>query len=179
VKTPQPQLPLITIPTVDPAPVSSRREFCARACQAASLIAAGVFVPGCGSDGSPTGPDPTSPGNAALPVLSGSVSGRTVTVPIVPTGPLSTTGGAALVTAQLLPVGSFLVARTSQATFSVLTAICTHEGCTVDLFNGELFVCPCHNSKYTTAGAVANGPASRPLQGFPSTLSGTVLSFMA
>jgi Rieske Fe-S protein len=38
-------------------------------------------------------------------------------------------------------------------------------------------VCPCHNSKYTTAGAVANGPATQALRSFPSTLNATTLTF--
>jgi cytochrome b6-f complex iron-sulfur subunit len=76
-------------------------------------------------------------------------------------------------------VSSFLVFRASQSSFNVLTAVCTHEGCTVELFNGQLFVCPCHNSKYTTSGAVANGPAARALTTFPSTFAGDVLTFTA
>jgi cytochrome b6-f complex iron-sulfur subunit len=83
----------------------------------------------------------------------------------------------ALVTASSL--GSFLAFRNSLTSFTVLTAVCTHEGCTVDQFNGQLYVCPCHNSKYTTSGAVANGPANRALTTFPSTLSGDTLTFTA
>jgi cytochrome b6-f complex iron-sulfur subunit len=110
----------------------------------------------------------------ALAVLSGSVSGRTVTVPA--SGALASAGSAALVTASVQP-GAFLVFRSSQTSFSVLTAVCTHEGCTVDHFNGQLFVCPCHGSRYTTAGSVANGPANRSLTSYPATLSGDTLSF--
>jgi cytochrome b6-f complex iron-sulfur subunit len=77
------------------------------------------------------------------------------------------------------PLGSFLVFRNSSTSFNVLTAICTHEGCTVEQFNGQLFVCPCHNSRYTTMGSVANGPANRALTSFPSTLSGDTLTFNA
>ena len=61
--------------------------------------------------------------------------------------------------------------------FTVLTAVCTHEGCTVDSFNGQLYTCPCHGSRYTTGGQVANGPAPRALQGYGSTLSGDTLTF--
>lgn len=168
---------LVTTPPADTDFAPSRRQFCAHACQAASLVALGAVLPGCGGE-SPTSPSPTPTGNSALPVVSGSVSGRTVTVPVGAGSALGAVGSAALVTAAIQP-GSFLLARTSQSTFSVLTAVCTHEGCIVELFNGQLFVCPCHNSKYTTAGAVANGPAARPLQSFPSTLSGDVLTFTA
>jgi cytochrome b6-f complex iron-sulfur subunit len=154
----------------------SRRQFCAHACLAASLVAASSLLPGCG--GGDSGGNPTSPtvpvDGQALAVLSGSVSGRTVTVPA--SGALASAGSAALVTASVQP-GAFLVFRSSQTSFSVLTAVCTHEGCTVDHFNGQLFVCPCHGSRYTTAGSVANGPANRSLTSYPATLSGDTLSF--
>ena len=169
---------LPTVIEVSSQPVSqpSRRQFCAHACQAASLVAVNAFLPACGGgdDGNPTSPsDPAN--NQALPVVAGSASGRTVSVSV--SGALASPNSAALVTAG--PLGSFLVFRNSLTSFSVLTAVCTHEGCTVDQFNGQLFVCPCHNSKYTTVGQVANGPANRALTSFPSMLSGDTLTFTA
>jgi cytochrome b6-f complex iron-sulfur subunit len=166
---------LITLSSEQPL-APSRRQFCAHACQAASLAAVSALLPACGggddNGGNPT--SPTDPTSQALPVVSGSVSGRTVSVPA--TGPLAASNGAALVTSSL---GSFLAYRSSQTSFSVLTAVCTHEGCTVDQFNGQLFVCQCHGSRYTTGGAVANGPANRALTSFPSTLTGDTLTFTA
>lgn len=159
-------------PSQDPPSTSSRRQFCAHACHAVSLVAVGALMPACSGDGDTNGPDPVPDGNSPLPLLSGTASGNTVSVPA--DGALAAVGSAALVSSSL---GSFLVARTAQTSFSVLTAVCTHEGCTVDLFNGALFVCPCHNSKYTTAGAVANGPATQALRSFPSTLTGSTLTF--
>ena len=154
----------------------SRRQFCRHACQAASLVAVSALITACGGGddgGSPT--SPTDPSSQALSVINGSTAGRTVSVP-VSTGPLAAANGAALVTST---VGSFLVYRSSQTSFNVLTAVCTHEACTVDGFNGQLFVCPCHGSRYTTGGSVANGPASRALTSFPSTLTGDTLTFTA
>jgi cytochrome b6-f complex iron-sulfur subunit len=158
-------------PSQEPPATSSRRQFCAHACQAVSLVAVGALIPACG-EGDSNGPDPVPDGNSPLPLLSGTISGNTVSVPT--DGALAAVGSAALVSTA---TAAYLVARTAQTTFSVLTAVCTHEGCTVDLFNGALFVCPCHNSKYTTAGAVANGPATQALRSFPSTLTGTTLTF--
>lgn len=168
-----------TVIEVPSHPVSepSRRQFCAHACQAASLVAVSALLPACGGggdDGNPTSPSDGG-SNQALPVVNGSVSGRTVSVST--TGALATPNSVALVTASSL--GSFLAFRNSLTSFTVLTAVCTHEGCTVDQFNGQLYVCPCHNSKYTTSGAVANGPANRALTTFPSTLSGDTLTFTA
>jgi cytochrome b6-f complex iron-sulfur subunit len=133
------------------------------------------LLPACGGgdDGNPT--SPTGPANdQPLATINGSVSGRTVSVSVA--GALATPNSAALVSSSL---GSFLVFRNSLTSVTVLTAVCTHEQCTVTLFNGQLYVCPCHGSKYTTAGAVANGPANRALTTFPSTLSGDTLTFNA
>ncbi len=176
--TPQRQVPTVITLSSEQTSGPSRRQFCAHACQAASLVAVSALLPACGGggdDGNPTSPTTPVEGQA-LSVLNGSVSGRTVSVTV--SGALATAGGAALVQTSLpSQPNQFLVFRDSQTLFTVLTAVCTHEGCTVDHFNGLLYVCPCHNSKYTTAGSVANGPANRALQPFASSLSGTTLTF--
>ncbi len=89
-------------------------------------------------------------------------------------GALATVGG--LATTQT-PLGSFLLARTGENTVTALTAICTHEGCTVSNFSGSQFVCPCHGSAFTTSGGVANGPANRALQQFPTQVANGVVTF--
>lgn len=52
----------------------------------------------------------------------------------------------------------------ADGTLHVMSARCTHMGCTVAWNPGTaLFECPCHGSKFTPTGEVANGPAVRPL----------------
>ena len=177
--TPQRKIPMVIEISSEQVPGPSRRQFCAHACQAASLVAVSALLPACGgSDGSsnPTNPSGPVEGNA-LVVLNGTASGRTVTV--TASGALASVGGTALINAPIAAPNSFLAFRNSQTSVTVLTAVCTHEGCTVDHFNGQLYVCPCHGSKYTTGGSVANGPAARSLTQFPSTLTGDILTFTA
>lgn len=56
-----------------------------------------------------------------------------------------------------------LLAQPTAGTVVCFSAICTHQGCTVDAAATD-FECPCHGSTYAAAtGAVTNGPAVRPL----------------
>ncbi len=54
--------------------------------------------------------------------------------------------------------------------FRVVSAVCTHLGCTVNLV-GQGFHCPCHGSVFNQSGAVVSGPAPAPLAWFELTLS--------
>jgi len=57
--------------------------------------------------------------------------------------------------------------------FHVISAICTHLGCTVQWNpGGRQFDCPCHGSKFRANGVEFAGPAPRPLPWFPLSLSG-------
>ena len=50
------------------------------------------------------------------------------------------------------------------ATFHVISAVCTHLGCTVQWKADERrFDCPCHGSRFRADGSVIGGPAPRPL----------------
>lgn len=45
-----------------------------------------------------------------------------------------------------------------------LSAVCSHRQCVVDWdAAAQQFVCPCHDSRFDTTGAVAQGPATEPL----------------
>ncbi len=151
-----------------------RREFCAHACQAMSLVAVGAVLPGCSSGGSPTSPSVSSGGNgSALPTVTGAVSGRAVTVPLAAGSALAAVGGTALVQSS---IGNFLVARISEQAFSALTAVCTHEGCTVSNVSGTTFICPCHGSRFSTSGAVLQSPATRALTVFATAFASETLT---
>jgi cytochrome b6-f complex iron-sulfur subunit len=145
-----------------------RREFVTHACQAVSLATLGSILQGCG--GSPSSPSSSAP---ALAMVNGTAGGGAVTVAIDAGSPLASVGGAALVQSS---AGNFLVSRTAQDSFTALTAICTHEQCTVTGFQSSRYVCPCHGSQYSTSGAVLQGPATRALQQFATRFTNNVLT---
>jgi len=63
-----------------------------------------------------------------------------------------------------VPSHRLFVVREDDA-FHVISAICTHLGCTVQ-WRGSEFDCPCHGSRFTPNGIVISGPAPRPLSWF-------------
>ena len=154
--------------TLVPAP--TRREFCACCSRAAGLLALGT-VAGCGDN--PNGP---SGNTQPLPSVSSTVNGRTVTVPVGTGSPVAAAGSLAITQTS---IGGFLLARIDAGTLMVLTAICTHESCTITRTDGSQFVCPCHGSTYTTSGGVVMGPAPRSLQQFPAAINGDSATFTA
>ena len=52
-----------------------------------------------------------------------------------------------------------------------LSSVCTHKGCNVDWKETE-FACPCHGSKFTSEGAVIEGPADAPLATYEAKIDG-------
>ncbi|MGW0878898.1 Rieske (2Fe-2S) protein [Streptomyces sp. NPDC002671] len=66
-----------------------------------------------------------------------------------------------------------VVTQPTQGDFKAFTAICTHQGCTVNKVADGTIDCPCHGSKYhITDGSVAHGPAPRPLAPEPIKVEG-------
>ncbi len=58
-----------------------------------------------------------------------------------------------------------------------VNATCTHKGCTVAWKSADKeFVCPCHDAKFGSDGAVRQGPAEKPLQRYAAKIeNGQVL----
>ena len=154
---------------LDDVSMKTRREFCACCSKAAGALALGT-VAGCGGS-------PTSPSSNAQPLasVSATVSGRTVTIQTAGTS-LAAAGGMAIAQTS---IGTFLVTRTSASAATVLTATCTHEGCTITGMSGSQFVCPCHGSTFSTSGSVVQGPANRSLQQFAAQAGDTTVTFTA
>jgi cytochrome b6-f complex iron-sulfur subunit len=60
--------------------------------------------------------------------------------------------------------------RTAEGRVVALDMVCTHWSCDVDWSEkGQELECPCHGSRFDTAGKVLEGPADEPLAVYPVT----------
>ncbi len=88
---------------------------------------------------------------------------------------LSTDGGAAKKVFGDLNSGKpVLMIRKDSDTFIVLTTVCTHLGCEVELPDkvSGIITCPCHGSQYSAEdGLVLQGPAETPLTLYTSSFN--------
>ena len=145
----------------------TRRKFCTEAVALTIFGGAlGAILEGCST--------PTSPSNvASLPVVSGTRVGGGITLTIDASSPLSAVGSAALVQTS---AGDFLVGHTSQNAFVALSAICTHQTCTITGFANQTYVCPCHGSTYDINGHVTGGPAPASLFQYATQFTNGILT---
>jgi len=91
-----------------------------------------------------------SPLPATLAPAADEPLGRTSDIPV---------GGGTVFAGQKV-----VVTQPVSGTFKAFSAICTHQGCTVNKVAAGTIDCPCHGSKYAiTDGSVVHGPAPRPL----------------
>jgi Rieske Fe-S protein len=89
--------------------------------------------------------------------------------------------GTELAKTSEIPVGGgtifkdrkIVVTQPVKGDFKAFSAICTHQGCTVDTVADGTIDCPCHQSRFSVQdGAVKGGPAPRPLPAEKITVEG-------
>ncbi|WP_343041616.1 Rieske (2Fe-2S) protein [Streptomyces typhae] len=102
-------------------------------------------------------PSPTKP--PAAPGSPGASAPRT------PAGPeLAKTSDIPVGGGKVLGDEKVVVTQPAEGDFKAFSSVCTHQGCTVRDVDGGTINCPCHGSRFRVAdGAVAGGPAPRPL----------------
>jgi len=87
----------------------------------------------------------------------------------VSTGALSINGG-------FLVKEGVIIGRTTAGTFVAVSANCTHQGTILQYVGGNnSFHCPNHGANFLATGSVVNGPASKPLIVYNTTLTNTTL----
>ena len=92
-------------------------------------------------------PAATAPGGAAAPAA-----------PLAATTDIPVGGGI------VLPEQELVVTQPTTGQFKGFSAICTHQGCTVNAVTDGAITCPCHGSSFAVAdGSVVTGPARKPL----------------
>jgi cytochrome b6-f complex iron-sulfur subunit len=116
---------------------------------------------------------PAGPQGTSLPVVSGTMNSNKVTVDISSGSPLVQSGFAFVQYSG----GSLLAAHGSGSVYYAMTTICPHAGCIINQYDSgsKEFVCPCHGSTFSAAGAVTNGPASSALQQYHTSVVGNQL----
>jgi nitrite reductase/ring-hydroxylating ferredoxin subunit len=123
-------------------------------CAALALSACGGSSSPKGSSGGTTAPSPATSGSSPTAAAAATAIAKLTDI-AVGSSISAKSGGRPL-----------LVARPTETTVVAFSAICTHQGCTVEAA-GKTFACPCHGSKYDAfTGAVINGPAPAPLHPF-------------
>jgi len=92
--------------------------------------------------------------------------------PAAPGAPPAAPSGGVLTSTSDIPVGGgqifaeekVVVTQTAPGTFRAFSAVCPHQGCTVNEIEAGTINCPCHGSKFAVAdGSVVSGPAKRAL----------------
>lgn len=112
----------------------------------------------CGGDEEPvTASDPATPATGS-PGSGEGTAGARPDEPFAPASEIEVGGGA------IYPDEQVVITQPSEGEFKAFSAICTHQGCTVNDVSDEGIVCPCHRSVFSiTDGSPQGGPASSPL----------------
>jgi len=112
-----------------------------------ALGASAGLLAGCGGD---SGQSPSSGGSGSGSAANGNELGSTSQIPV---------GGGKVFADQQI-----VVTQPTKGTFEAFSAICTHQGCTVNEVSDGTIICPCHGSEFSVEdGSVVGGPAPSPL----------------
>ena len=124
-----------------------RREMLVRAGLVTMGVAAAGVLAACG------GPSDTPSEGAASEASDGTLA-QLSDIPV---------GGA--ISATLADGQPIILVQPEKGKVVAMTAVCTHQQCTVAP-DGDELVCPCHGSVYDLTGANVSGPAPSPLAQF-------------
>lgn len=122
----------------------------------ASALAGGVLTACGGAEEKPKAEGGSAPSGAAS--SSASSASDATKKALLKSSDVPVGGGTVLKDEKLV------VTQPTAGSFRCFTAVCTHQGCLVNKVADGTIDCPCHGSKFKVAdGAVAHGPATKPL----------------
>lgn len=139
------------------------------------ILAVSATLAACSSSGDSAPPvqapfEPEAPGAPDAPPAGSEGTGGTGGQPLANTADIPVGGGAVFADQEVV------VTQPTPGAFMAFSAVCTHQGCTVNKVASGTIDCPCHGSKYAIAdGSVVNGPASRSLAPRQITVSGDTI----
>ncbi len=157
-----------TFPTIE-APENStpRREFLVQAASMLGLVVSAgtviTLVNACETTVTkPANTGSTSTGGTTPPSGGTGTMAADNVIAIAQVPSLQSVGGAII---RTVSNNQLVIMRTSASEFLVLSAICTHSGCTVELPSNGRINCLCHGSSFSASdGRVLVGPAASPLR---------------
>ncbi|MGH3776806.1 MAG: Rieske (2Fe-2S) protein [Pseudonocardiaceae bacterium] len=130
-------------------------------------LAVAATLAACSSYGSSAPPAAQTPGEPEAPAAPDAPPAGSASQPLANTSDIPVGGGAVFEDEEVV------VTQPTPGAFKAFSAVCTHQGCTVNKVASGTIDCPCHGSKYAIAdGSVVNGPASKPLAQRQITVSG-------
>lgn len=89
---------------------------------------------------------------------------------------MSTPQFSALLTVGGSAVSNQIIIANTSSGYVAVSDVCTHAGCGVNFSSSaNQFQCPCHGARFSTSGAVLNGPATSALKKYTVTQSGNTL----
>jgi Rieske Fe-S protein len=134
------------------------------------VLAAAATLAACSNYGNSA---PSAPQASREPAASAAPGAPPAGQPLASTADILVGGGKVFASQRVV------VTQPAQGTFKAFSAVCTHQGCTVNKVAGGTINCPCHGSKYGIKdGSVIHGPAPRPLEERQITVSGTTIQLV-
>lgn len=132
-------------------PGLTRRQVLRSAATVGVIGVAGTVLAACAGDDEPgTTPTEGTSGSSEPPASDGSGAEGLAAIADVPVN-----GGLVLESEKIV------ITQPADGDFKAFTAVCTHQGCTVNEVTDNVIRCPCHGSTYdASTGEVTRGPAT-------------------
>ena len=155
-----------TTPAADQGGTLARRRFlgCALAFGVAGPILAACSS---GSEDDATGSSGSPSSDAGSGSGDGGSSAPAAGVVLAAVADVPVGGGLALTDLKIV------VTQPTEGEFKAFSAVCTHQGATIDRVEDGVMVCPLHRSRFSIEdGSVEEGPASNPVSEIPVKVEG-------